>query len=128
MDIGRLNRIMEILHTQVNEAGRQITAPAKAPQSRSNPAFLPAGNGMQVLRRRVRERLKRLDPADPQIAGKSKRVFLETVLAWEFGDALMLDRGFEDLVSQVQQAISSEPGIDQQLSELLTNMPVENNR
>ena len=126
MDIGRLNRIMEILHTQVNEAGRQIAAPAQPVQSRSSPAFLPPGNGMQVLRRRVRERLKRLDPADPQLARKSKRVFLETVLAWEFGDALMLDRSFDDLVSQVQQAISSQPELDGQLAELLTNMPAEN--
>ena len=126
MDIGRLNRIMEILHTQVNEAGRQIAAPAQTVQSRSGPAFLPPGNAMQVLRRRVRERLKRLDPADPQLARKSKRVFLETVLAWEFGDALMLDRSFDDLVSQVQQAISSQPELDEQLAELLTNMPAEN--
>jgi ferric-dicitrate binding protein FerR (iron transport regulator) len=71
------------------------------------------------LRQRVLDRVKSIDPSDPQRKNRSRRIFIESVLAWEFGEQLLSDRRLDELVEQVLDAMSSLPDIDQQLSELL---------
>jgi len=121
MDISRLNAVMETLRRQLSETERRSgfvgqrasTSSSRSPASDTRPS-------LTLLRQRVLERLKNIDPADPQRKSRSRRIFVESVLAWEFGEQLLSDRKLDELVEQVLDAMSGQPDIDQQLSELLT--------
>ena len=120
MDISRLNAVMETLRRQVSETERR-SEPEKsrsATSSSRSATSTPARNLTQ-LKRRVRDRLKNIDPSDPQRESRSRRIFIESVLAWEFGEQLLSDRKLDEFVEQIQSAMSSQPDIDKQLSELL---------
>lgn len=119
--INRLNRVMEILRRQVAEdasrpgaAGRPH-APATAEGSQR-----PERPTVAQLRQRVLERVRAIDPDDPRRPGKARRVFLESVLAWEFGDAILQDHRFDDLLTHIEQGFASVPEMAGQLDELLS--------
>jgi tRNA A37 N6-isopentenylltransferase MiaA len=121
MDISRLNAVMETLRRQLSETERR-SGPEKSRTSTSS-SRAPASNpqrSLAQLKQRVRDRLKNIDPSDPQRQNRSRRIFIESVLAWEFGEQLLSDRKLDEFVEQIQTAMSSQPDIDQQLSELLT--------
>jgi hypothetical protein len=121
MDISRLNAVMETLRRQLSETERR-SGPEKSRTSTSN-SRVPASNpqrSLAQLKQRVRDRLKNIDPSDPQRKNRSRRIFIESVLAWEFGEQLLSDRKLDEFVEQIQTAMSNQPDIDQQLSELLT--------
>ena len=49
-------------------------------------------------------------------------MFLESVLSWQFGDELLLDRGFEEMIAGVQEALQSHPRLEQRLAQLLRDL------
>ena len=125
--IGRLNSIIEVLRRQVAENSRRMEATGKS--TLSNRSQVGTGSmtrpGLPELKLRLRTRLRHLDPTDPDKARKSQKLFLESVLAWEFGDALLLDRRFGDLVDEIHQTLISRPEMEKQLTELLVALPKE---
>jgi len=64
-------------------------------------------------------RIVRNDPRQPE---KARRIFLESVLAWQFGDELLIDRGFAEVVSGVQEALRAHPQVDSRLAEVLREL------
>lgn len=124
MDVSRLNAVMDVLRRQLSETERR-----SGPNANPTPSSSPGTTGtlsrpsLIQLRQRIRDRIKSIHPADPQLASRSRRIFVESVLAWEFGDQLFADRQFDDLVEQIQTAMSSQPELDQQLAELLSLPP-----
>lgn len=66
--------------------------------------------------------LRSLDPNDPRRQQKARRVFLESVLSWQFGDELLLDRGFEEMIAGVQEALHAHPRLEQRLARLLSEL------
>ena len=120
MDISRLNAVMETLRRQLSETERRLGPDAqRVPTSSSRNPASATRPSLTLLRQRVLDRVKSIDPSDPQRKNRSRRIFIESVLAWEFGEQLLSDRRLDELVEQVLDAMSSLPDIDQQLSELL---------
>jgi hypothetical protein len=64
----------------------------------------------ESLRRRLEVAIEAIDPDDPARPKKAARLFVESVLAWQFGEALLNDPGFTDLADEVQATLESEPG------------------
>jgi len=121
MDISRLNAVMETLRRQLSETERRSGPDAhRTSTSSSRNAATQPRPSLTQLRQRVLERLKTIDPLDPQRKSRSRRIFIESVLAWEFGEQVLSDRRLDELVEQIHTAMSSVPDIDQQLSEILT--------
>lgn len=129
MDVSRLNAVMETLRRQLSETERK---PGPGTQRASTPGASNAARSsrqsLSQLRERVLTRMASIDPADPQHKSRSRRIFIESVLAWEFGEQLLSDRGLDELVEQVQAAMSGSPEIELQLSELLAPGSPHNNR
>jgi hypothetical protein len=75
-----------------------------------------------VLRSTVRDRLRSLDPDDPRRPDQARRIFLESVLAWQFGAELLLERGFAEIVAGVQDALRANPQADARLGQLLQEL------
>jgi hypothetical protein len=65
----------------------------------------------QNVREAVRQRLRALDPADPRHAAKATRVFVESVLVAEFGDSLINDPKFRELIDDVAATMLADTAL-----------------
>lgn len=119
--VGRLDQVLRLISRQMAERASRLDAGTTAPVQAS--ATPPARRlALGALKERVRGRLRSIDPSDPRRQQKARRVFLESVLSWQFGDELLLDRGFEDMISGVQEALQAHPRLEQRLAQLLREL------
>jgi hypothetical protein len=121
--VSRLDQILQVIGRQMSERASHLEAGAKTIGS-ATPARAARRPSLAVLKSKVQQRLRALDPNDARRADKARRIFLESVLAWQFGDELLLDRGFEEIVSGVQEALRAHPGVDARLVQLLGELAV----
>jgi hypothetical protein len=119
--VNRLDQIMRLIGQQMSERAARLEAGGKSLPAAS-PTRLARRPSLTALKSKVQERLNALDPDDPRHPEKSRRVFLESVLAWQFGNELMLDRGFAEIVAGVQEALRAHPRADARLGELLRDL------
>lgn len=119
--INRLDQIMRAIGQQMSERAARLEAGGK-PLPVASPTRLARRPSLVALKSKIQERLKALDPDDPRQPEKARRIFLESVLAWQFGSELMLDRGFADIVSGVQEVLRAHPQVDARLGELLQEL------
>lgn len=56
----------------------------------------------------ISARVARLEAGDPQRRRKATRIFIEAVLLAEFGEHLVAEAGFHDLIEQIQTAIEQQ--------------------
>jgi hypothetical protein len=114
--ISHLGRVMGLLRARQAQTGRRdgAASPASAPQGKS--ALPPDLQGAVV------ERLRQVELDTPQGERQGIRVFLETVLRGEFGDAMLASPRFSDLVDEVQTALASDAELKAELLELLRGM------
>lgn len=76
-----------------------------------------AGNAPRFdLARTVVERIREIAPDDPRRRRKAFRVFLEGVLADEFGAALLTDPGYQQLVDLVLDQMEAEPSVEEPMA------------
>jgi hypothetical protein len=119
--VGRLDQVLQLIGRQMAERASRLDAGTLAP----SPAAVTRPSrraAVGELKEKVRGRLRALDPNDPGRQQKARRVFLESVLSWQFGDELLLDRGFEEMIAGVQEALQSHPGLEQRLAQLLRDL------
>jgi hypothetical protein len=99
--------------------GKSETADAARDAQRPSP---------ETLRRRLETLIEAIDPDDPARAKKVARLFVENVLAWQFGEALINDPGFADLADEVQATLESEPGFVDKLLAVISGGQGKNAR
>ncbi|MEM5421240.1 hypothetical protein [Paraburkholderia ferrariae] len=68
------------------------------------------------LGRSIVERIREIAPDDPRRPRKAFRVFLEGVLAQEFGNTTLTDPGYQQLVDNVMEQMEAEPSLEGPLS------------
>lgn len=122
--ISRLNGLMEVLRRQIADSARRLDAAGKpgTPAARPPSAAAPTAVSVQQLRRQITDRLRAIEKSDPRQGDKARRIFFESVLLWEFGDALLLDRRVDDVIDHIETAFRSSPDLDRQLGELLNQL------
>jgi len=103
--------VQQIVATIRAEMGARIAA-GVAPKR----AGTSAGTGTAAARKRssalVAERVRALDPLDPDRGRKAFRIFLESVLLAELGEELINDPAFYTMVDQVQRTMEASPEIE----------------
>jgi hypothetical protein len=122
--INRLNSIMAVLQRQITETGRHAR-PSHKPASAHPPTVQPAAPALQELKRKLQKRLRGINPDDSQKDRKSQRLFLESVIAWEFGEGLLQESRFDELIDNIQQALTSNPAVESQIRELMTDLTAD---
>ncbi|QJD99475.1 hypothetical protein HH212_05105 [Massilia forsythiae] len=79
-----------------------------------------ARRGLEAV---IEKRVAAIDPDEPQRGRKAFRVFLEAVLLSQFGERLINDGRFQQMVDDVQRAMEAEPGcaplVDRAIAQLL---------
>lgn len=104
--IGPLNRLVATIATQLAQRGGPAGA---APSRRKERAGANAGAPRRDLAALVALRVNDIDPDDPQRGRKAFRVFLEAVLLSQFGEQLVNDPQFHQLVDSVRDALEADP-------------------
>ncbi len=89
--ISRLNPALELLRQRLAEQAQRLDSPAKGVSARAGGAPTGQADRSGTLKQRLSERLAAVDAADPQRDRKRRRVFIESVLASELGEALQND-------------------------------------
>lgn len=127
--IGSVAQLVKVIQGQL-AAGRLATPETGA--ARRAPAT--AGAGRRAGERYAREnlgslielRVRQIGRDDPNRGRKAFRVFLEAVLLSHFGEDMVGDPRFFQMVDDVQLAMEAEPGcrelVTRAIEQLLTNM------
>jgi len=117
--INRLNRLIESLRQQIAESARRAETPARARAGETSRGTGPQKPGLPELRRQIQERIQALEPAGTNGQRRARRVFLESVLVWEFGDGFLSDQRYQTMLDGVQAAIENDADLDKQFTTLL---------
>lgn len=124
--INRLNRLMETLRQRMAESTKRSNRSSSTQQTRlTRASSAPSGRSIEQLRQHIGERVRAIKPEMPEHGRQARRVFFESVLAWEFGDQLLLDNQFSRLIDGIQEAFEADPEIDHELHELLVDLSRE---
>lgn len=119
--VSNVGQLVEVLRKQLGESRKSTATPA-----RDAPAAAAAGGGARPgiaeLKKKVAEKLRRIDPDAPNARRDSVHVFLESVLLWEFGEHLMDDPKFYALLDDVQSSMEADSGLGEDLSALLASL------
>lgn len=121
--INRLSRLMETLRQRMAESSKQLDAsrPSAAP-ARNDARTAVQRRSVEQLRLHIGDRIRALDPNNAEHERQARRAFLESILAWEFGDDLLLDTQFTRLIDGIQSAFESDPEVNKELSSLLSEL------
>ncbi|MBI3900267.1 MAG: hypothetical protein HY308_18540 [Gammaproteobacteria bacterium] len=120
--INRLNRLVETLRQQIADSARRAGSTAGQSTSATFGNAAQARSALPDLRLRIQDRLRAVDMSGPEGQHQAKRVFLESVLAWEFGDKLQLDQQYTSLLDKIQEAVETDPEFDRQFTALLADL------
>jgi len=119
--VNRLDQVLQVIGRQMSERASRLDTGAKTSTS-ARTARAARRPSLAALKSKVQERLRALDPDDARRSDKARRLFLESVLVWQFGDDLLLDRGFEEIVAGVQEELQAHPEIDARFGQLLRDL------
>jgi hypothetical protein len=119
--INRLNRMVETLRQQMAESAKRLDT-SKTPSGETRSQNRSGRLSLDELRRRIYDRVQAIEPDTPDRGRRARRIFLESVLAWEFGDELLLDSQLDRLIDNLQQTFESDPEIDAQFRDLMANL------
>jgi hypothetical protein len=119
--IGAVDQLVSLLRTQL--AAGAARAGVRTPSNRQKAGASARGTREPSLSGLIEARVKAIDRDDPQRGRKAFHVFLEAVLLSQFGEALINDPGFYQMVDDVQTALESAPAtapmVKQAIDELL---------
>jgi len=104
--LASVNQLVTVIRAQLS-----ARAPAGAAARAARGEGVAAGRyAEQNLAGLIEARIRQIAQADPQRGRKAFRVFLEAVLLAHFGEELMHDPKFYQLLDDVQGALEADPG------------------
>lgn len=128
--IGSVAQLVKVIQNQL--AAR--TVPAGGAGGAAKRGAVPAAAGLRAGERYAREnlgslielRVRQIGRDDPNRGRKAFRVFLEAVLLSHFGEGMVGDPRFFQMVDDVQLAMEADPGcrdlVTRAIEQLLTTM------
>ncbi|MEW8041049.1 MAG: hypothetical protein AB2777_16030 [Candidatus Thiodiazotropha endolucinida] len=124
--VSKLTRLLEALRLQqarnkrTNKATATTDTKHSASQVESN-GELPKKLSLDQLKLRITERINRLPPEE-RGGDKAVQLFINTVLAWEFGDELLQSDSFSKYSKQIRMAINSDSKLNYEFNHLIKSL------
>jgi len=117
--VGNLSSIIEVLRRQIADNAAKIDRTGRSGAGGRAPvASKTAQPTIQQLRETIKERIQHLDRNAPDYGRSVKRAFLEAVISWEFGNEILLDQGYGDMLSDIQSLIEADESLQKQFEKL----------
>ncbi len=108
--INRLNSLAELIRKRsASEASARRAERSSLQPRDAGPTGRAGRADVAALRNRISDAVGAIDPDDPARNQKTMRLFVENVLTWQFGDDLLNDPGFANLVTEVQAVLETDP-------------------
>ena len=121
--IGGVNELVSVIRAQLG--ARVQGAPLKKTAARKK-AGVPGRYAQENLGRLIEMRISQIGPDDAQRGRKAFRVFLEAVLLSHFGEDLVGDPGFFQMVDKVQEALDADPACRQMIGSAIDHLLPKN--
>jgi hypothetical protein len=102
--LSSVNELVAVIRSQLNASAKVAPGRRRAP-ARSAAQGKYAESNLGAL---IEARVKAIAPDDPQRGRKAFKVFLEVVLLSHFGEALVNNARFHQMVSDVQDAMEAD--------------------
>jgi hypothetical protein len=104
-------------------AGRVEARAAAAARTQAEAATTQQGQaGRMPLEQQIRQRLLAVGPGDPQRRRRMLRITLEACFSAEWGDAVLNDPAFHELLDRVQQQIEGDASLQTIVDEALATL------
>jgi hypothetical protein len=109
--IDNLNDILSIVRRKVEETGR---ARAGASSQKAGSNDIASGRASarvdaKELERRVLDRISQIPADERDFVKKAGRIFVDAVMAWEFGEELLLDAEYDEMAHSVLATMLDHP-------------------
>lgn len=117
--INPLDKLTALLHKKIaEEATAKTTRKELVKSSELQFGTQTPKSSPEELRHKIIPLLKSIDINDPKRDQKMMHIFVENVLIWQFGEELLNDSAFSQLLSDVEDTLRNEPSIVKLLSEI----------
>ena len=114
---------MEVLRRQIADNARRLDSTGKTiVHDNAANAAKPGKASPKELRAVINDRIKGLDPQEPQYRHKAKQLFLESVITWEFGSEIARDQEFSGMLKEIQEQIETTPEVKRQFDNLIKQL------
>ena len=111
--------LAELLRQRMlGEAGKAGAKGATGARRSKGTAAAPARPELAAIKARVVEAVWALDPEDPGRRSKMLKALVENALTRQFGEQLLNDPRFADLVDNVAVALEGDPAVSVLLGEI----------
>ena len=121
--IDGLNSIIEVLRRRVADNAKKLGRSSKtSAQTKTDGLAGSKRTGTKELQAVIRERILSLDPDDERFEKIATKVFLESILQWEFGDEVAQDEKFSDIVNEVHSTMLADRRISDDMMRLLKQL------
>ncbi|MBV1789692.1 hypothetical protein KQ940_16680 [Marinobacterium sp. D7] len=119
--INGLSQITQILRQKLSEHTKTQKKSGSSGSHASTSDKRAEKPSIQEIERKIAERIKAL--SDEELRGKKgSQIFVETVIAWEFGEQLLADPDFADFASDVVKTLHEHPDVKDKLGKMLTSL------
>jgi hypothetical protein len=115
VSIGAVNELVSVIQGQL-----ATRSPARRPAERPAPRSTRYAPGQ--LTALIEQRVRQIGADDPQRGRKAFRVFLEAVLLSHFGEALVADPKFFQVVDEVQGGLEADPACAQLVDRAIAHL------
>ena len=114
--INKINSVVSVLRAQLS---KNLEKKDRGNTNNSSDAKHLERPTINVLEKRVVERLGKLDEKNDEYPKQAAQVIIESILTWEFGDTVLHDPEFETLVANVINNMKSSGKLSAMLDEFI---------
>ncbi len=112
--VNGVGQIVQILRKKLGD--RKVAQPSSDASSEKTSSARKAS--AEDIRRKIGTRIRTLDPDEHQ-GRKAAQIFVESIIAWEFGDEVLQDPKFAELATEVTDSVLHNEKAATQLKTLL---------
>lgn len=120
--IDRTDQLLDALRQQIVAKLETRSTAAAGSVDESGGSEAAGAMGIETLRRRLADELRPLDFGSPDGRRQARAAFIESILAWDFGDALLRDARLSRFVGTLDEAICADQAIATKLDQLLASL------
>ena len=117
--LDNISQVMQILRRQMAENLERLRGSGRLADAGAPPPATSSARAAPTLRQAAERRIKSIDPDDPRYLEKATHMFVESVLLAEFGERLVNDPEFRDLILNVQSAMLADAELESDLRRLV---------
>jgi hypothetical protein len=119
--ISNVNPILDALRKQLAENIERLRKSGRLAASSTSGAA-PAAGGTETLEAALGRKLAALDRRSPEGRAAATRAFVESALVAEFGQGLLSDPAFGDMVADISASLREDPELRERLDRMLTEL------